>query len=86
MQFGPVTTGDKRRAGVDEGFELYYFDLSWRRKTFRTLWFWALLLAMLFVDVFAEYRAVMIFGLALGVVQFGYNFWRWRAEVRRLGL
>ncbi len=63
----------KRPRGVDKGFCLSYFKLSYRRKAVRTIWFTPVLL----VIYYASLPFFVICGLIL-LVQLVYNLVMWR--------
>lgn len=78
----PILVGSEKNAPVDQGFCLVYFRLSYRRKLIRTLWTLAFSLIILFLPA---PRAGLLFSatLLIGLIQAGYNYVRWQAEVKQ---
>ena len=66
---------------IDEGFCFLYFRLSYRRKFIRTLWVLPIAPVILFLPLPKAswwFAAVLVTGL----LQAGYNFIKWQAEVK----
>lgn len=71
---------------VDKGFELYYWNLSYRRKFIRTLWVCLILFVLLILlrDLFLEntLRMVILYIVCpiVSIVQAVYNYKKWKAN------
>lgn len=71
---------------VDKGFELYYWNLSYRRKFIRTLWVCLILFVLLILlrDLFLEntLRMVILYIVCpiASIVQAVYNYKKWKAN------
>lgn len=75
-------------AKVDKGFELFYFNLSHRRKFIRTLW---MIPWMIIVLVFLYWKRVSMFILIpvtllfaiTEYIQAAYNYKKWKEETNK---
>ena len=76
-----MNTGPRSRKGVDDGFCLVYFSLSYRRKFIRTLWTFLFMPLILLVDLPHRY-AWFLAAIGFGVCQAAYNYSKWKAEDR----
>ncbi len=72
--------------GVDKGFCVAYYALSYRRKFIRTLWvlaFSPLLLLLHQIPTahsFISYLWIFFFTVVVGVAQATYNYKKWKQE------
>ncbi|MEJ8555147.1 hypothetical protein [Tepidibacter sp. Z1-5] len=75
-----MNEGDSRKSNsstkVDEGFELFYWNLSYRRKFIRTLWCSPVLLLLVPICP----NKVIVFCCILFVIQAIYNYKKWKSE------
>lgn len=87
----PVLVGNASNQApppIDKGFCYLYYRLSYRRKLIRTLWLapFLLLIPLLPAPLPPFSRSVTLFLFALlvvtGVIQAGYNYIKWQAEVK----
>ncbi|WP_315120813.1 hypothetical protein [uncultured Clostridium sp.] len=74
-------TGNK----VDEGFELIYWNLSYRRKFIRTLWMIPFCTAVLVFIWFINSNSVMntiltTFCIVVFLIQLIYTYSRWKKD------
>jgi hypothetical protein len=72
-------SGKKGPRGIDEGFCLSYYHLSYRRKFVRTVWmmlFSPILLFLPLPDPAMWFAAVIL----LGILQAVYNYRKWQTE------
>ena len=74
--------------GTDQGFEIFYWKLSYRRKFVRTLWVGAAILLLYFLSptyVVVQMPRDAIFGifLVLFLAQAGYTYTKWKKEVQK---
>ena len=72
----------------DQGFSLFYWNLSYRRKFFRTLWFCPLIiLAPIYVYVRTQNASLTAaFAVAfagLGGAELFYNYRKWKEEEKQ---
>jgi len=73
---------------VDKGFELIYFNLSYRRKFIRTLWLipWMILiLCFMYWQGFSLVKLLLftvIFTVAC-IIQALYNYKKWKVEMKK---
>ncbi|MEW9095489.1 MAG: hypothetical protein AB2417_10450 [Clostridiaceae bacterium] len=70
---------------VDKGFELIYWNLSYRRKFIRTLWMIPFYTAVLAFIWFINSNSVMntiliIFGVVVLLIQLIYTYSRWKKD------
>lgn len=75
----------KNSGKVDKGFELFYWNLSYRRKLIRTLWLLPLiLLATLYVYIKKESMvlaiAIAVILVTIAVIQITYNYRKWKGS------
>ena len=71
----------RRPRGVDEGFELSYAALSYRRKFYRTLWLLPLTPIALFVNWLGLPGIFwFVVALAVFVAQAAHNYTKWKSE------
>lgn len=71
---------------VDKGFELFYYNLSYRRKFMRTLW---MILIGIGVGIYITYiLGSIIFSMLYwitfgidGIIQLRYNYTMWKNEI-----
>lgn len=72
------------RGGIDRGWCLSYWRLSYRRKFIRSLWTWLLVLAIIAASTVMnenDARPMIVGTLAvIGILQIGYNWLRWSRE------
>ena len=73
--------------GIDKGYCLEYFQLSYRRKLIRTLWFLPFSFLLL-VPPYPHWFQWSVFGLTLvvGLVQGVYNYRKWQTERHMVSL
>ncbi|MDE6312490.1 MAG: hypothetical protein K2M46_02550 [Lachnospiraceae bacterium] len=69
---------------VDKGFELCYYNLSYRRKFIRTLWLipWVLLapiLVYIWMDSLIISIALAVVLVVIEIIQATYNYRKWKA-------
>ena len=70
-----------RSTDTDEGFQLFYFKLSHRRRFYRTLWFLPFTLIGLFVNSFGLPGAFwFVVLLILWATQAIYEYTKWKNE------
>jgi hypothetical protein len=70
--------------GIDKGFCLVYFSLSYRRKLIRTLWMMPFAFVLLFLDI--PYPVLWFVGsLVLSIIQAAYNFYQWKTLEQQPG-
>jgi hypothetical protein len=75
------------RGGVDQGFCLSYWRLSYRRKLIRTVWgcvIGALLMAVLLPKLGLsgwQLYGLVTLAVVLGALQVLYNYNRWQSEI-----
>ena len=75
------SSGQKGPRGVDEGFCLSYYHLSYRRKFIRTLWVMPFSPILLFLPVPLPHQEMWFAGvILLGILQAVYNYWKWQTE------
>jgi len=67
----------KGATGIDEGFCLSYYHLSYRRKLIRTVWVMVLSPGMLLLEL-PHRGTLLLVTLAIGAVQAIYNYWKWQ--------
>jgi len=71
---------------VDKGFELFYDNLSYRRKYIRTIW---MILIGIGIGVLITYINVIISlfywlpFITLGIKQLRYNYIMWKEEIKK---
>jgi len=70
---------------VDKGFELIYWNLSYRRKFIRTLWLipfgiLTLIVVWLKLENFIFNSIITTFLIAIFIIQLIYNFIKWKEE------
>jgi lipopolysaccharide export LptBFGC system permease protein LptF len=70
---------------TDKGFELNYYNLSYRRKFIRTLWCIPLAIFAVLLSYFAGFSQIVlvlmsIIFLVVIAVQAGYNYKKWKEE------
>lgn len=71
---------------VDKGFELFYDNLSYRRKYIRTIW---MILIGIGIGVLITYINVIISlfywlpFITLGIKQLRYNYMMWKEEIKK---
>ncbi len=79
------------KGGVDQGFCLSYWHLSYRRKFIRTLWNWPFAVALLVAAIALDWRpigleypwdhiALLVFVSIGSIVQAVYTRRKWRQE------
>ena len=78
---------EKSDEKVDEGFELVYWKLSYRRKFIRTLWMAPLLVLLIFLHFYfpsnylvSDATCAIIF--VMYMVQLLYTFYKWKKSQR----
>ena len=77
------------RNGTDQGFELVYWKLSYRRKFIRTLWVSPLILFPFFLPADNSFIGVPREGffwifIVILLAQAWYTYGKWKKEQRRL--
>ncbi len=74
----------KKKEKKDTGFVISYYKLSYRRKMIRTLWMLPMIVMSLtticlYIDEnFNEIIIVSIFLLVIFLMQFFYNYFKWK--------
>ena len=74
-----------KKGKVDKGFELIYYNLSYRRRFIRTLWMipWAILglcgMCWLGASMFLLILVAVVF-VVVGFEQARYNYQKWKEE------
>jgi hypothetical protein len=71
----------KQPRGVDEGFCLFYFHLSYRRKFLRTLWVLVFSPILWFLPL-PDRGIWFAVTLVMGIVQAAHNYWKWQTELK----
>lgn len=75
-----------KKEKVDKGFELNYYNLSYRRRFIRTLWMipWMILALYLMdwvgVSIYILLALAVIF-LVIGFIQTLHNYKKWKEEI-----
>ena len=70
----------RRPQGVDEGFCLGYYRLSYRRKFIRTLWGMLFAPILLFLASLPHRELWFAAAILTGILQAIYNYWKWQTE------
>ena len=68
------------KGGIDQGRCVSYWKLSYRRKFIRTIWIFAIGLAVMLI-LQIHWIVIVIFSIG-DFVQAGYNYYRWQMEKR----
>ena len=74
-----------KKEKVDKGFEIFYNNLSYRRKFIRTLWMipWTILALLFFYVVGLSMIAILSYAVVfvvIGYKQASYNYKKWKEE------